>query len=340
MNESRSLTVHSALVEHDRSETVGVSSDGSLMMGPSRSEPRRANWTPDIDARMARLEQPLRELLDPLEETLTDADEITVVPDVHYPFHPSTGMVTDPAVVGAVVAHLADATSSDLAIAGSSHDSIALERTVDYLGYGALEDRFDCRVRDLSTERDSRVAVSLSDRPESLELSVPDVLLDTSVVAVPTLRPDEAGPVAGVMRTLGRHVEAGLEGTEISANRRARAALKAIDPALSILDATTAFAGEPFAARTLFTGEAIALDTIGTTLLGRDVNDDDALAAELGPGKSSVRVTGCDFEDLRERVPSGGLPPRTSTHPAVSAAYGLYAMVSGDAVPPQLEVDR
>ncbi|SFT00644.1 protein of unknown function [Halostagnicola kamekurae] len=335
------MTVHSALIDRDRSRaTVGVSVDGPVTVGRPRSGPHRANWIPDIDARMARLERPVRELLDPVDERLVDADEITVVPDVHYPFHPSTGMVTDPAVVGAVVARLAEGTSSDLAIAGSSHDSIALERTVDYLGYGALEDRFDCRVCDLAAERDSRVAVSLPDRPKSLELSVPDVLLDTSIVVVPTLRPDEAGPVAGVMRTLGRHVEAGLEGTEVPANKRARAALKVIDPSLSILDATTAFAGEPFAARTLFTGEAIALDTIGTTLLGRDVNDDDALAAELGPGKSSVRVTGCDFEELRDRVPSGGLPPRTSTHPAVSAAYGLYAMVSGDAVPPQLEVDR
>lgn len=340
MNDPRSLTVHSASIDRERDgATVGVSDDGSVTVGRPRSGPHRANWIPDIDARMARLERPVRELLEPLDEAVVDADEITVVPDVHYPFHPSTGMVTDPAVVGAVFARLADATGGDIAIAGSSHDSIALERTVDYLGYGALEDRFDCRVRDLSTERDSRVAVSLPDRPKSLELSVPDVLLDTSVVVVPTLRPDEAGPIAGVMRTLGRHVEAGIEGAEIPAAQRARAALKAIDPGLSILDATTVFAGEPFAARTLFTGEAIALDTIGTTLLGRDVNDD-ALAAELGPGKSPVRVTGCDFEELRDRIPSGGLPPRTSTHPAVSVAYGLYAMVSGDAVPPQLEVDR
>ncbi|AHG02333.1 hypothetical protein HALLA_20740 (plasmid) [Halostagnicola larsenii XH-48] len=340
MSEARSLTVIGESVERGRHGAgVSVAGDG-VTTGVSRSGPRGSHWTSDIDTRMARLEQPVRDLIGPVDDSLAEADEITIVPDVHYPFHPSTGMVTDPAVIGAVTTYLGGETSSNLVVAGSSDDSIDFDRTAAYLGYTAIEERFDCRLHDLSTERDSRITVSLPDRSETIELSVPDSLLENPVVVVPTLRPVEAGPVAGVMRTLGCHVESGVEGREISAALRARAAVNAIDPDLSILDATTAFAGEPFAAETLFTGEAIALDTIGTTLLGRDVNDDEALSAELGPGTSSVRVSGCDFDSLRNRVPSGGLPPRTSTHPAVSVAYGLYAMVSGDAVPPQLEVDR
>ena len=340
MSEGRSLTAVAESIERDRHGVgVGVAGDGPTTR-VSRSGTRRNHWIPDIDTRMARLEQPVRDLLAPVDDSLAGADEITIVPDVHYPFHPSTGMVTDPAVVGAVAKYLGGETASDLIIAGSSDDSIDLDRTAAYLGYSALEERFDCRLRDFSTERDSRVTVSLSDRSDPVELSVPDPLLENPVVVVPTLRPVEAGPIAGVMRTLGRHVESGVEDQEISSSVRARAVVNAIHPELSILDATTAFAGEPFAAETLFTGEAIALDTIGTTLLGRDVNDDEALSAELGPGTSSVRVSGCDFDALRNRVPSGELPPRTSTHPAVSVAYGLYAMVSGDAVPPQLEVDR
>lgn len=340
MSDGRSLAVTGTSVDRGRSDTpIDVSRDGPPTR-VSRAETRGNYWIPNIDTRMARLEQPVRDLLAPVDDSLAGADEITIVPDVHYPFHPSTGMVTDPAVVGAVAKYLGGETASDLVIAGSSDDSINLDRTAAYLGYSALEERFDCRLRDLSTERDSRVTVSLSDRPSPVELSVPDSLLENPVVVVPTLRPVEAGPIAGVMRTLGRHVESGVEGREISASDRTRAAVAAVDPVLSILDATTAFAGEPVAAKTLFTGDPIALDTIGTTLLGRDVNDDDALAVELGPGTSSVRVSGCDFDALRNRVPSGELPPRTSTHPAVSVAYGLYAMVSGDVVPPQLEVDR
>ncbi len=345
MNDDRSLSVGSVAVPRGGFEDGGVEKqlatrDATSGVSDERSRTRGNNWTPAIDARMARLEQPVRELIGSVPDPFADAAEITLLPDVHYPFHPSTGMVTDPAVVGAVADYLGTETSADLVVAGSSTKSMDFDRTTDYLGYPSLEERFDCRLLDLSSERDSRVSVSLPESEPPVELSVPDSLLENPVVVVPTLRPTEAGPVAGTMRTLGRHVESGVEGHELSAGRRARAATAGIDPELSVLDATTMFAGEAFAAETLFAGSPLGVDTVGTTLLGRDVNDDDALSSELGPGQTSIRVSGCDFDALRERVPSGELPPRTATHPAVSIAYGLYAKVSGDAVPPQLEVDR
>ncbi|MDJ1434516.1 DUF362 domain-containing protein [Halostagnicola sp. A-GB9-2] len=340
MNDDRSLSVSSVSVPRANSKGQLAARESALEVTTERSQAGGNNWTPAIDARMARLEGPVRELIGSVPDPFADAAEITLLPDVHYPFHPSTGMVTDPAVVGAVAGYLGNETSADLVVAGSSTESMDLDRTTDYLGYPALEERFDCRLRDLSSDRDSRVTVSLSDSEAPVELSIPDLLLENPVVVVPTLRPTEAGPIAGAMRTLGRHVEPGVEGRGLSDDRRARAATNAVEPELSILDATTVFAGEAFAAETLFAGDPLGVDTAGTTLLGRDVNDDAVLSTELGPGQTSIQVSGCDFDALRDRVPSGDLPPRTTTHPAVSIAYGLYAKVSGDAVPPQLEVDR
>ncbi|WP_408957978.1 DUF362 domain-containing protein [Natrinema sp. 74] len=295
---------------------------------------RCGGWTPDTDTRMAALEEPVRELLAPSLESLAAADRITLVPDAHYPFHPSAGTVTDPAVIGALVAQLERETDAAIAIAGASDDRMAFDRTAGYLGYASLCDRFDADLVDLATESRTEAVNTVDGHP--VALSIPDRLTDSTVVAVPSLRPTEAGPVAGAMRTL-----AGLVDRDGDPDRTPVAMTRTVAPELAVLDATTAYDGDPVAANTLFAGAVPTVDAVATFLLGRSPEADAALEAVRGPEAEPVTVEGdVDFDRLRARIGDGDLPPADETHPAVTTAYRVYAAVAGDAVPPQLEGDR
>ncbi|AFO56635.1 DUF362 domain-containing protein [Natrinema sp. J7-2] len=294
---------------------------------------RRGGWVPDVDARMAALRSPVRTVLEPAVETLAEADRVTIVPDAHYPFHPSSGMVTDPAVVGAVVARLERETDADIAVAGASDDRISFDRTARYLGYESLLERFEALLVDLADTAHTGDVCAVADEP--IALSVPNRLAEGAVVVVPSLRPTENGPVAGAMRTL-----AALVDCDAGPDRAPVAATRAVDPAVAVLDATTAYGGDPVAGNALFAGSAPAVDAVATALLGRSLAADGALEIERGDC-GPISVAGeIDFEALRARIPDGELPPADDTHPAVSTAYRAYAAVAGDAVPPQLEGGR
>ncbi len=288
---------------------------------------RRPGWTIDVDARMATVETPIRRLLDPYLSTLAAADAITLVPDAHYPFHPSTGMVTDPAVVGSVVSVLDRETDAELAVA-LSNEHLDADRTVGYLGYDDVLDRFETTIV-TPAESDRRTDERTQIGDQQVTLSVPEQLARTAVVPIPTLRPTRSGPIAGGMRTLARHVACSVDSELAGA-----AATAVIDPELSLLDATIVYAGESYRADTLFSGPIGAVDAVGADLLGRDPGDDPSIVHHAN---ESVRVDGLDVAALADRCPDGELPPPTDPHPAMSLAYRTYAAVSGDAVPPQLE---
>ena len=297
---------------------------------------RRGGWVTDADRRLETVEPPVRSVLEPHAGSLTTTDRITLVPDAHYPFHPSSGMITDPVVVAAIAATLEDWTDADVAVAGASDDRIAFDRTADYLSYESALESVDADLVDLAEEsrRDEVVTVD----GDAVSASIPERLLESTVVAVPTLRPTEAGPVAGGMRALGRLVTSVAD-----ADQTAVAATRAVDPALSVLDATTAYGGDPIAADALFAGPTPAVDAIGSSLLERSIEEDPALRVILDDDPaitvegSADDSDGVDLAALRRRLPDGELPPPDDTHPAVTTAYRLYAAVAGDAVPPQLE---
>ena len=308
-------------------ETVpvrGVTVDGAAHGG----------WIPDADARIDRLESPVEALLEADLSTLSAVARITVVPDAHYPFHPSSGVVTDPAVVAAIVGVLERQTDADLAVAGLSDEVIGFDRTAAHLGYTSLLERVDADLVDLADDSRTDRLLEMGDRTTTV--SIPDGLATGATVVVPSLRPTERGPIAGGMRTLARFAT-GADDPDLDAV----GATRAVDPALCVLDATTAYAGTSAATDALFAGPTAAVDALGSSLLERSLDDDGALSRAFDERTSisvdSVGSRELDLGAIRDRLDSGGLPPRESTHPAVTAAYRLYAAVSGDAVPPQLE---
>ena len=299
---------------------------------------RHGGWTPDTDRRLTTLESPVRAVLEPYVSSLTAADRITLVPDAHYPFHPSSGMVTDPAVVGSIAGRLETWTDADVAIAGASDERIAFDRTAAYLDYPGIAERFDVDLVDLADGDRRNTVVTVGE--EQVSISVPDRLVESTVVVVPTLRPTEAGPVAGGIRALGRLVSSVADTAPTAV-----AAAQAVQPALSVLDATTVYGGEPAAADALFAGPMPQVDAIGSSLLERSIEADPVLRETLGADEPSISLESAaddpdfdvDLTALRRRLPDGELPPRDDTHPVVTTAYRLYAAVAGDAVPPQIE---
>lgn len=298
---------------------------------------QRGGWTPAVDTRLARLASPVRDVLEPTVDAIS-ADRITIVPDAHYPFHPSTGVVTDPAVVGAIVARLEDRTDADIAVAGVTDEYIDFDRTAQYLGYPSILDRFDAELIDLADEDEPRTDAVHEVDGWSVTLSVPERLAESAVVTVPSLRPTADGSIAGGMRRLGACVDCAGD-----PDVTAIAATRAIDPVGSVMDATMAYGDDPYAANALFAGPVSAVDTVGTSLFERSIEEDEALrltavdGEPVGLERVGTGVDALDLGALRNRLSGGTLPPSDATHPAVTAAYRLYAAVGGDAVPPQLE---
>ncbi|AXR78684.1 DUF362 domain-containing protein [Natrarchaeobaculum sulfurireducens] len=302
----------------------GVAVDGAAHGG----------WVPDADERVDRLESLVASLLEADLSTFSDVDRITVVPDAHYPFHPSSGVVTDPAVVAAIVRVLEDRTDADLAIAGVSDEVIGFDRTAAHLGYTSLLERVDAELVDLA--EDARTDRLLETGGRTTTVSIPDRLATGATIVVPSLRPTAEGPIAGGMRTLARFATGAVD-----PDRAALGATRAVDPALCVLDATTAYAGTSAATNALFAGPTASVDALGSSLLERSFAADGALSQAFDE-RTSISVDSVGggklaLETIRDRLDSGELPPRESTHPAVTAAYRLYAAVAGDAVPPQLE---
>ncbi|MFC6718270.1 hypothetical protein ACFQGT_11575 [Natrialbaceae archaeon GCM10025810] len=347
-----------------RTASIAPGGDEGESIEEGNGPRRRGGWNPSVDARIEELEPRIVDLLDGRRrddggarsddrrwiDSLRDAERIAIVPDAHYPFHPSSGVVTDPAVVGALARVLERETRADLAVAGGGDEHTSFGQTVAYLGYPDALEGTDADLVDLADEPRENILVDLEaeglllgddadsdggDPNPLVPLSVPERLLADEVIVVPTLRPTEAGPVAGAMRTLARHVEGPPEPSTVAV-----AATSAIDPTCALLDATVAYGGDPHATGRLFCGRPSAADAVGATLLDRPLEDDEALRRALRSDGTSVLVEGCDVDALADRIPDGDLPPRTGTHPAVSLAYRTYAAVAGDAVPPQMRGDR
>lgn len=292
-------------------------------------------WQPDIDSRLAVLESAIDTILQRHRESITAADQVTLVPDAHYPFHPSTGTVTDPAVIGALAAWINRETDADLAVVGRSDERITFDRTASYLGYKRLLARFDAELIDVADDDRPRSNEYRTVDGQSVALTVPDRLLESAVIVVPTVRPTADSFIAGGMRTLSNLVNCAADPA-----LAAVAATRTVDPELTLLDGTIAYGSEPVAANALFAGPTPAVDAVGSSLLGRSVDEDDAVSLALPTHERPVTIEnpdGADVSSLQNRLSDGQLPPSDDTHPAISTAYQLYATVSGDAVPPQLE---
>jgi len=278
---------------------------------------------PDLD------ESTCRSAADTLVERvgIDGTEGVTLVADAHYPYHPTTGMVTNPAVVSAlttVLSERADGADAEIYLAGGGQ--VDPGRVGQMLGY----DR-----RAVVTPDESLDSRARPDGTEPLDSAdVPDVLLDTPVVVVPSARVDHEAGVAGALTTLTR-----AAGGDPSRTGDRRTAARTVDPVAAVADATYTFTGDPYRASVLFAGPGAAdIDRLLTSLLSvdSDATPDDSLE-----GNSRVpSVSGIDVESLRSELPDCDLADAGGPGRLVRAGYRLYTAVSGDIYPPHLRRGR
>jgi len=256
----------------------------------------------------------LVELLDQYRERPDDGSRVLVVPDAHYPYHPSTGLVTNPDVVDELVGLLDRSTA--IGIPASEH--VDAERAGRHLGYERLADRNGIPVVDLdAADRVTRRARFVRG---SAAIDVPEPVLDDEVVVVPTpCRSRRYGVAAGAV-TLARTV------ATVPTRREILASIRVCWPTLSVLDGTFAYADEPRRTETLLaSGDVVALSRAAADLVDVDWRETPHLASKRtrppGLRSSGTLVT--------ERGPDedGGV---------MAAGYRLYAKLTGDLVPPQM----
>lgn len=277
------------------------------------------------------LSEGIRRVTDTLRSHLGDAGDVVLVPDAHYPYHPSTGMVTDPDVVFALAACLRDhLPDSDCVVGLRSSEVVDTDRTATYLGYESNVDSETSRV--ITLDAANRETTTVETEAGTIEL--PSILVENEVVAVPSARYGAGTTLRGGLATIA--VAAGANPADETS---VRGAYEATTPVRSVVDATRTFTGEPYRACTLLAGTDVGgVDSVLARLLALDEDDAPGLPALTG-SSSRVTVEGVDIEALSDELPAGSLPDSNDPHPLVQAGYQVYTAASGDVFPPQLRRD-
>ncbi len=279
----------------------------------------------DADADADGVRARLSELFDAI--PVDTEGTVSLLVDAHYPFHPSTGLVTNPLVTEAAIEVLQDRGAS-VTLWCPSGGQFTSQQCVSYLGYDGVLDRtgVDLVDPDLVETVTRTVAVG----SETVELSLAAPLVSETVVAVPTLRREGSGATTTGVELTARSAL----GHEPTTDEIAAVAA-ACPPDVTVLDGTYAFAGRPCSPRVLLAGaEAPAVDRVAVWLVGGAIEETylDAWGVESEP----PTVDGVDLTALRETIEQPG--DDTFTKPpsrAVEYGYRLYTRVSGDLVPPQ-----
>lgn len=251
--------------------------------------------------------------------------EVLVLPDAHYPFHHSTGLVTAPPVLGGLLAYLTDETDATAVRVGVVDSPyVDSDRASEYLGYPDLVAEYDAELVDLGETAAEERSVTVDG--DSVTLSVPEPLAASTVVDVPTVRRTEAFGTGAGLVNLARFLAPGEAVTEA----RIRAAHAAVETDLTLVDAYAVFTGQPFRTGLLFSGQ-------GTAAVDRAVVDDVLDVADGDevfpvPSDGPTQLSGVREADVPEDIPTQSLP---SSSGILQKGYRFYTRLSGDALAPQ-----
>jgi uncharacterized protein (DUF362 family) len=272
----------------------------------------RETALPDLDAEA--IDGGLEALLGDRPARLERADRVLLLPDTHYPHHPSTGLVTNPAVVGAL-ARLLDTT---VGIGVPDGARIDANRVGRYLGYEAVAARTGAEIVDLGAASRVERRVRFVDGTRSI--AVPEPLHQDTLLVVPTARRDRRFGVAAGLVTLGHAV------TTEPTRADLLAAVRLCWPALGVLDATFTYPDEPRRSGILAAGD----DLVTLSRRAAQVVDvDPADVSHLQPRRSPPSPRGA----LAGRRTSDS---DTDGDGLLDRGYRAYARLTGDLLPPQM----
>ncbi|WP_225317792.1 MULTISPECIES: DUF362 domain-containing protein [Haloferax] len=253
-----------------------------------------------------------------------------VLPDSHYPHHPTTGMVTHPAVVAGVVDGLREIGIESITIAIASGRHATGTQCANYLGYESLAEELD--VETLVLDEAEQVDITATVNGQRVPGLMPKALRDHPIVNVPTARYGLKTPFAAAVANLARPCSV----AERPAIELAVAA-KATDVPVTVVDAIYTYTGVPNATGLLLDGEGVVdVDIAVATLFGVNPESEEYLRILSQGAPAECLVEGVSLADVRAELPFRPRPKSDKPHHLVTEAYKLYTRVSGDAFPPQL----
>ncbi|WP_255196465.1 DUF362 domain-containing protein [Halorarius litoreus] len=239
---------------------------------------------------------------------------VLLIPDAHYPYHPSTGQVTNPEVIEQLI----DMLEADVVIGLSGSEYIDAERVGRYLGYERLSTRTGCSLINLDYQ--PRIQKQLRVVGGSVDLAVPEPLVSDAVVVVPTMRSSQTFGVAAGMVTLARAV------TDTPNRQTILATTRCCWPDFTLLDGTFAYAETPQKRCILLASEDIvALGRWAADALGVKRSAASHLESRSMPPSLRRRFS----EAVSRHRADGTADPLTNL-------YRSYARISGDLLPPQM----
>lgn len=232
--------------------------------------------------------------------------------------------MTNPDVVAEVVRLLS---SEQVRIAIPQSEFISAERAAEYLGYDRIADEQAAEIVYLPDAEHVERTVHLT--RETITLSVAKPLLD-GVVNVPTIRRSAALGLEAGMANLARAIDETPDETTVQAAHRV------CNPAITVVDGTYSYAGEPHKLQALLA----STNTVATSIAAADLVDLDRTAVPHlttyeADSNAPVDVRGFDVDRLADTVSTSKPNPSTDTG-LMTTAYRLYARLTGDLVPPQM----
>lgn len=262
--------------------------------------------------------QAARQLLEAYDPDIED--HVVIIPDLHYPYHASTGAVTHPETVAGIVEWASERVDRVelAAVATRWRDASTVHR---YVGYDKALDGLEVDRFDPATARQITRSVSIAER--ETVVTVPEHWQD-HVIVVPTLR---AGEERSLVGTLDRLAATALGRDPTWDETIGYGAV--LNP-IGFLDAVYTFAGKPDRTGIMMAGDGATLDRIAGDLLG--LSPGSIPARTLRPTSPDLR--GIDLDAVRSRLPAG--TDRSGSSPFMAAGYRAYAKISGDHVPPQI----
>lgn len=228
-----------------------------------------------------------------------DLEKLVILPDMVYPFHPSTGMIADPNVIEWLVNTLKEKTelsSNDISILCATSGEVPPGKVASLLGYDDLSS--DHGIELIEARDDPEVTDQIRDRPIATVLS-------------PRFSVNGQGPIS--------HSKFLNELDQITSSRT----VFNDQICFSVLDGIFLNCGHSYRAdRVFLSKDSASIDGLISTLLGSSkVTYFDE--REIQRIVSNLHVSQSSDSDLPEKMMQFG--------------YRIYAKASGDLIPPQME---
>ncbi len=267
----------------------------------------------------ARVRSGVIDLLDRLAPPLED--RVVIVPDVHYPFHTSTGLITNPAAVEGAI-EWARTTGRTVELAAWTAGWKGVDACLEYTGYTQMMERLG--VERFEPSGEEHLAYTVRIDGDDTVITTPAAFI-TDALVFPTLRCDRTNTLQGALHTLA--------GAVVNRLPTAQEVLCVgeLSGASAVLDASYAYPGHPYRSELLLaSSHVVAIDRF----IGEQPGWSAPVARSLHRPPPPVR--GIDSAAISAAFPRPTHTAQPPTGDVLATGYRAYTKLTGDLVPPQV----